>query len=283
VTAIIGLRGFPGVVLCADSEETISGYSKKQVDKIEQWVHEPFRFSIGAAGCGHYADMLAASIAEELLKVDTFDLARIHGAIQSELLAFHETHIWPRVNQESAVESSVQLIIVVQPLPSGQVEIIETKETAVLPLTKRCYVSIGVGSHLADYILERVFTPSSGEAHILAAAHYVLREVTDNIAGCGKEPNIALYRNDGTTDWLFFEEVEQLEDALDSWADIHKKTFSAVTDTGPTERCFMNIDQVIEDLPKVRALFSDATESRVERERRYREWVHKGRRSPGGT
>lgn len=279
MTAIIGIHGYPGVVLCADSEETISGYAKRQVDKIEQWNHKPFRFSIGAAGCGHYADMLASSISTALFKIDTFDLLEIRAAIESELLIFHEKHIWPRVNQESATGASVELIIIVQPLPSGRVEIIHTTETAVLLLDNRCYVSIGIGSHLADYILERVFTPSSGEAHLLTAAHYVLKEVINNIAGCGKEPTIALYRNDGTADWLFFEELEQLGVALGKWAEFHKEAFSAVTDTGPTERCFINIDRVIGDLPKVRELFSDAAESRVERERQYQEFVRSQKKS----
>lgn len=108
MTVIIGMNGFPGVVLAADSEETISGYSKRKVDKVAQWQNDCIRFAIGGAGAGYYADMLADKIAEELTPFnDPEPSAKAVGAIiEKVVIEFHQAHIWPRASSQSADDAS---------------------------------------------------------------------------------------------------------------------------------------------------------------------------------
>ena len=272
VTAIIGLHGRPGVLLCADSEETVSGYSKKMVDKIEQWDHEPFRFSIGGAGASHYADMVAGEITKALFRVQTFSLPEIQEAIAKPLLEFYATHVWPRVSNDSAVEANIQLIIVVQPLPGGTPEIFHTSETSVAYLAKKSYVSIGIGSHLADYILETMYSPSGGVEHLVNMGVLVMRHVADNVAQVGNKPTMYFYGCDGTARWIWDDEIAAIDQAIEEWMYLGKVMFLYATDVGLNDTCIWKPQRLAELLDESRNKFREVADNTEERERRMREW-----------
>lgn len=259
VTAIFGLHGYPGVVLAADSEETISGYSTRSVGKVSQWENTAFRFAIGAAGAGHYADMVAGELLDRLYKHTSFSLDLIGNDIRDVLLDFHNTHIWPRACPDSIADAEIQLVIVVQPLPKGQVEVFHTNETAVELLgdivkDPNClgWISIGVGQHLADYILDRLYTSSAGESHLLATSVYVMAELIDNIATVGKEPRITLFRNDGTVRELAIEDIQAIEAQFTHLRKKHKRVFQYMTDLTIHKRNPPTLQEVTDSMNEVR-------------------------------
>lgn len=248
MTVIIGMRGYPGVVLGADTEETISGYSKRTVDKVGEWKSECLCFAIGGAGAGHHADALADKIAAELLQVRAAEPSAemLTPIIERLILEFHQAHIFPRASVSSTEDAAVQLIIVVQPLLGGYAEhghiwVWQTCDSAVLHITGertfRSYASVGIGSHLADYLLGRLFVPAGGEGHLVLMAAYVLREVGATIAQVGKEPHISLFRTNGTMEWFGFHELQKFEGVFKEYDHLIKDISHFAIDPGPDTRC----------------------------------------------
>jgi hypothetical protein len=249
VTAILGMQGYPGILLAADSEETVSGYSKRYVEKIGHWDNPHFRFAIGATGPGHYADLLAGKLGTRLMELKSFSLPIIGKTIENVLVEFHERHVWPRANAQSAEDASVQLLIVVQRTPpqADEQNVFgwSTCETAVNSLdgipgaraghNYRTHACIGVGGHLAHYILDRLYR-FGNEAQMVTMGAYVMRELNEHIAEVGKEPELTLFRNDGTVDFLVFFRPGRFEDMFLNYDLLQMHLASLITDCGtPTE------------------------------------------------
>lgn len=269
MTVIIGLRGFPGGILCADSQETVDRYTKKSVYKFERWDHEPFRFSIGAAGAGHYCDLLIAELSKALTRIDVFDEEYISEAMGEVLLGFYQRHIWARPLNDGA---DVETLLLVQPRDAGYVQLVHTCETSVQFLHDS-HKSIGIGSHLADYLLKRLFAPSGGPQHMLATALYVLSEVIENIDGCGKEPRLLFFRADGSEWHIGDEDIPSVLAGPGKFFTDLKHLFNGVTDVGNEARPTLGFERLINDLKEARRLCCSWAEPFEIRQEKYKKWM----------
>lgn len=282
MTVIIGMQGYPGVVLAADSEETVSGYSKREVEKVGQWTNDCLRFAIGGAGAGHYADMLADKIAAELMPLQVFDPDAISQTIEKTVVQFHQTHLWSRASSQSIEDAAVQLIIVVQPLVGGYAdhEIIcvwETCDSAVVNHTLdrhyRPHASIGIGGHLAEYLLDKLFNPAGGEAHLVLTAAYVLREVSKSIAQVGKDPYITVFRSAGTADWLLGWDLRDFDEVFQEYDNFIQYASVCILDPGPTRREGFSKEDIAKRLKKVGDLAEERWEAYLQKRRRIEERI----------
>ncbi|MGB9072231.1 MAG: hypothetical protein WCC22_06135 [Terriglobales bacterium] len=285
MTAILGIHGFPGVLLCSDSEETIGGYSKRSVGKIVDFRNDAFHFAIGAAGAGHYADMLTEEMLRKLYQLPLFSSHAISSVLSQILLDFHQKHVWPRCNADSMANAAVEFIVVAQPLPSGEVEIFHTCETSVLRLGAECdgpgntYVSIGIGKHLADYILGRIYESSGGEEHLLATGIFTITQVIENIAEVGKEPFMILFRHDGTRRIVDPTFIAEMSRYLTECAERHKQLFQYLTDAGDTERTFFKFEELAKSIYNLREQGNQAAKVNQEKDRVFQEWLKRSNRS----
>ena len=281
MTVIIGMNGFPGVVLAADSEETISGYSKRQVDKVAQWKNDCIRFAIGGAGAGHYADMLADKIAAALMPFNHPEpnAETIEGILERVLVEFHQTHIWPRASSQSAEDAAVQLIIVIQPLVGGYAEhgfiwVWRTCDSAVTEIGDRHYrshASIGIGSHLAEYLLDHLFAPSGGEAHMVLTAGYVMRETGKSIAQVGKDPYITIFRTDGTVEYFYESELRMFDAFFEKYDRFVNWASHYLSDAGPTRRSDFTDERMADYMIEVKQEAEERWQERLRRRRAFRD------------
>src|SRR5258708_6295156 len=88
-----------GTILCADSQETVVSYAKRRVEKISvHWKQDSeFSIAIGAAGSGHYADMLTFDLRYAITNTFIeYDPEKIIQFIQQKLVAFYVAHDLPR-------------------------------------------------------------------------------------------------------------------------------------------------------------------------------------------
>jgi hypothetical protein len=242
VTAIFGLKGHPGILLAADSEETVSGYSKRYAEKIGHWQNKHFRFAIGAAGASHYADLLAGKVSVRLNELKSFSLPTIAKTLENTLVEFHQRHIWSRPTTESIEEAAVQMIVVVQRTPAieGQINVFgwTTRETAVNSLdgvpgsamnqNARNCACIGLGGHLAEYIVERYNL--GNEAQMVMMALFLMRELSRCIADVGRKPHMTLFRDDGTTDFFWTLDPEKFEPIFEQYDRLQMHLSSLVMD-----------------------------------------------------
>jgi hypothetical protein len=201
MTILAGFSSSAGAILCADTQETV-GYAKRNVSKIEvsDTSGKEFRVAIAAAGNGPYADKLTQGLFGAIGAYKEYDPGNIISAIENTVTEFHSKHIWPRTDAQYAPQ--VELLILLQPTKDDVVPgfpgyplLLHVAETAVniVQETK----SVGIGSWLADYILDRLHLGYGNRNYMVALGAYLMKEVRENVEGCGKDAELMFFGSDG--------------------------------------------------------------------------------------
>jgi len=230
MTLVAALSGHEGVVMFADTQEIVAGYSKKNVDKlcVYDGQNPLFRFAIaGATNDATYLENLQSEMASALRSVCAYKLGTISDTLTAVLTSFYAKHIWPRATDKP----HMQYLVVVQPLPEGRPETFHISETAVNVLGITTHEkSIGVGSYLADYLIHLLLGGGEPLAQLCAAAVYVATQVRENIEGVGQVERIAMFGNEGQYDELTLSEIMAIEQTVSPIAEVIKTSFDAMTD-----------------------------------------------------
>lgn len=219
-----------GMILCADSEETVADYAKRRVEKITLWGRKSaeFHFAIAGAGAGHYADMLIFDLRNSIFEsFAKYDPEKIIQFIQQKVADFYAMHSLPRGN-----EAPVEFLSVLVPNAGlGLPLLVHVTETAVnvVQHERRC---IGIGSYLAEFILEHILSPYGGKHHLIAVAAYMLKEVRDNVVGCGKDSSIYFFGNDGSWENISQEFLARFEQRTDEMNEVMRDAFHYITEMG---------------------------------------------------
>src|SRR5258708_328742 len=97
MTIVLGLRcPANGIVLCADSQESVKEYYKESTRKLQfDSIGGGWAFGYGAAGDGHYCDFVEQQICESLKKLNSFGRDEVKSCIKEKLHLLHERHMWP--------------------------------------------------------------------------------------------------------------------------------------------------------------------------------------------
>ena len=237
MTLVAVLDGRDATLLFADTEETISGYAKREINKLTVQECEVFRFGIaGACSDGTYADMLQSEICSSLSAIRRFDLTEIKEALAVTLTNFYTKHVWPRTGEKP----EMSYLLVLQPIAEGNTAIVYISETAANICTDEAK-TIGVGSYLADYVLKQMtagdlpFPPSESLGFLCAAAVYVAKEVRDNIQGVGPLKRVAIFNKDGTYDNLWFNDILSIEEHVSSIGEFLQYFYADAMDAERTD------------------------------------------------
>lgn len=233
MTLVSALSGCEGVVLFADTQETVTNYSKKTIDKITVWDYpnRPFRFAIsGACDDASYSDMLQNELSNALLSLNAFDLKKITDKLGDTLAEFYAKHIWPRGGDRP----QLQYLIALQPLPLGSPQVIQIAETAVnVAGTTTHTQSIGVGRYLADYLFGLILGGAETISHLCAAAVFVAKEAYDNIDGVGDIDRIVIFDRNGGYDELSLIDIKAIQENLLGLREASTHLFSIAADLSP--------------------------------------------------
>ncbi len=257
MTLVAALSDFQGALLFADTQEIVSGISKKSVRKLRTYdlPNRPFRFAIaGATNDASYVDMLQEEIATTLLSLDACDLLILKERLTETLTDFYSKHVWQRTSDKPQME----YLIVVQPLPTGAPQIVHISESAVNISEPNLYdvtierKSIGIGSYLANYLFTSILGGGNllheGDslAQLAAAAVYVSREVRENIDGCGPVEEIVLFDKNGGYDDLDSADIQRIEKNLETFHTVMSDAFAVATDVAADDDTFRTARKFID-------------------------------------
>lgn len=214
VTIIAGFQCVDGVVLCADTQETIGGLSKLNVPKLRC---EPPNFAVGfgfpsdlavafcGAGSGPFIDKLVDRAWEEARQGADFDDAclRIEGSIKE---VYRE---YGQIYQPGFVPEAELIYGVRMDERSGLFQ-------AVGPLVneKSGYVSGGMGCYLANFLASRMHGSHLSVRQGIIIAAFVLFQTKEHVDGCGGESHIAVLRDRATSGKVDSKRVESLTSLL---------------------------------------------------------------------
>lgn len=273
MSIIASFSGMPGLVLCADTQETVSGYAKKEVEKIRVWharTDYEYNLAIGAAADnGPYADLLTQELGWALGKIHVYDQAAFDETISQCLRDFYSKHIWPR-QQEHVPQ--IETLIAFQPTNGGHTDVFHTSETANI-FVDDTLCCIGVGSYLANFILDTVAFLSATKNHMLAAAAYMLKEVRENIDGCGKNATIWFFDQDGNCEKFVSDRLKFLEEQAFDLRFGMNRAFGYMTAVDADEAEKRN--QVLQLLGEIRAKNTEALAKEHEEKLRHEEMMRR--------
>jgi len=217
VTIIAGFRSHQGVVVCADTQETIGEIFKHNVPKLRfepSGAQAAARRVLGSANdddlavafCGAtnngpYLDMLidkaweaareAVSLAEActLIEESIKDTHQEYGGIyQTGYLPVTEVIYGVKMERDSKLFYALGPAI--------------TEKTG--------YICGGQGAYLANFLAKRMHGDGLSIRQCIIIAAYVLFQAKEHVEGCGGDSHIAVLRNEGTSGRVHWENVEAI-------------------------------------------------------------------------
>jgi hypothetical protein len=267
-------------VMLADSQETISGYAKKSVNKLSsKGIPAPaqVQYAIGgAADSGPYLDSFNWALEVALHKLGSPNIYEAQELIEKAALTFHKRHIWPQGNNHPRLET----LIMMQPTTpnsDGRAPIprtIHVDQTAV-NIIESGNKSVGIGSYLADYLAETLNMAGGDESQLLAAAVYILKQAKRHVDGVGLNGNILLFGSDFRQDGYEQEDIEPLEQIMTEFDAVMGLTFSGMMERIGEER----LVSIVGEMQSIKGRYQKAVaEMPLERKRRLNEWMERKRR-----
>lgn len=168
-----------------------------------------------------------------------------------------------------------------QPLVGGYAEngfifVWQTCDSAVTEVGDkhfRSHASIGIGSHLAEYLLDHMFSPGGGEAHLVMTAAYVMREIGKSIAQVGLNHYITLFRKDGTVDFFYDSDFLAFDRFFGEFSRFLKHSCEFVSDSGPTRMCPFTDKRMTDYTLEVKQLAENEWGNVLRRRDKLREWI----------
>ncbi|MGB6430946.1 MAG: hypothetical protein WBF06_10175 [Candidatus Acidiferrales bacterium] len=206
VTIALGFRTNDGVVIAADSQETISGYIKGNKGKVRLTLYSNGNALVfTGSGTSDYISTAIDKAGEDLHKIDNF--TDIRYELEERLLAFFNKHIAPWAYFPESERPSVELLIGVSCRKGGH-GLFHYSGTAFHSVGEK---AIGSGVLLANGLISQLFSVADSVTQATKLAVYILSKSKKQVDGCGGFTSLMALKGKG--DWLLTEtkDVEQME------------------------------------------------------------------------
>jgi len=218
VTIIAGFKGFDGIVLCADTQETVSQLSKRNVPKLRfepfGGPHEGDGLAVafcGAGDNGAFIDKVVETAWEDAQVATSLDEAcdEIEKSIKRTYQEFGQIY-------QPGYCPTAELIYGVKmhqgcSLFSAHGPVVNRKDG---------YDSWGAGYYMADFLSKRMYSAYLNIHQCAILAAYILFQAKEHVDGCGGESHIAVLRNHGVSgrvDWRYVQAITELLESADQY------------------------------------------------------------------
>ncbi len=216
MTIIAGFRCKKGVVLCADTQETVGNVSKRNVPKL-RFERTPRVMATlggtdlaavfcGATDNGAFVDKLVDSAwvaartqhsiedVSAAIECSIKDTYREFGEIyQLGYCPYAELIYGVKVNGES------RLFAAAGPVVNKKDE----------------YCTGGVGTYMADFLAERMYDITLTIQQCVILAAYILFQAKEHVDGCGGKSHIAILREDAPSGFVDSRRIESITENLE--------------------------------------------------------------------
>ena len=190
VTIVMGFKAQAGIVLGADSQETISDISKTNCCKT---LNVADRMVLTGSGDSDYLDAVFYEIATDFTINNRATPEEVQTDIQQILIKFYKLHVLPFMRFES--DLGINLLIAAH--IGGQNYLWKTSRNSISPVSE--YASAGAGEYMARILFDR-FYPGMHSISITTAKYllaYLLYYVKKFVPGCGGTSSIYCFHADG--------------------------------------------------------------------------------------
>jgi len=203
VTIIAGFKGYNGIVLCSDTQETVV-FAKRRVSKLRIEPSDG-KGSIGVAFCGAgegpFIDKLVELAWEDVQTSSSLDAAceEIEKSIKrtyKEYGQIYQRGYCPHAELIFGVTMNFQ-----SKLFHASGPIVNEKKT---------YSTAGAGQYMADFLAARMYKDWFDIRTLEILAAYILFQAKENVDGCGGESEIGILRDDGISGMVDKSHIESI-------------------------------------------------------------------------
>jgi 20S proteasome alpha/beta subunit len=218
VTIIAGFKSYEGVVLCADTQETVE-HAKRHVPKLRFEPHkyksldssEVHDSNLAAAFCGAGEGPFIDKLVEEAWKRAEPATSLGDACTEIETSIKQQYRDFGRIYQRGMCPE-VQLIFGVK--MDGDSKLF----TAMGPIVneRQGYDSGGVGHYMADFLARRMYKDYLTLHQCVILAAYILFQSKEHVEGCGGDSQIAVLRENGASGSVNWSRIKAITTLLDS-------------------------------------------------------------------
>lgn len=261
MTIIAGFKCYEGIVICSDTQETISNLSKRNIPKLR---FEP-------SGGSHSGDGLAAafcgagdngSFIDKLIEtawIDAQCATSIDEACEEVEKSIANTYRkFGRIYQPGYCPGA-DLIYGIKMHNSSR--LFNAHDAVVTE--KHGYETAGIGYYMADFIAGRMYADHLNLYQCVILAAYILFQAKEHVDGCGGESHIAILRDKGVSGPVDYRRVNRLTTLL-QFADFEAgRMLLKVAELGLDEKEFREeMDEIVNSLKLIR----DSNREKIEKD-----------------
>jgi 20S proteasome alpha/beta subunit len=190
VTIIAGFKGWDGIVLCSDTQETIE-HSKRRVSKLRiepsDGKSEMCVAFCGAGSDGPFIDKIISLAWKDAQAATSLDSAceEIEKSIKKTYKEYGQIY-------QRGFCPEAELIYGVK--MNRESKLFHASGPLV---NEKIYYAAGIGHYMADFISMRMFEEHMDIRQLEIIAAYILFQTKEHVDGCGGDSEIAIIRNKG--------------------------------------------------------------------------------------
>lgn len=216
MTIVAGFRSYQGIVLCADTQETVNNLSKRNVPKLIFQPSDEYGQTkalatddlavafCGAADNGPFVDKVVENAWEDAQMGTSLDevCLLIECSIKKTYKEYGQIF-------QTGYCPTADLIYGVKMFGSSKL----FSASGPVVLERKTYYSGGAGYYMADFLAGRMYHDGMNLRQCVILAAYILFQARENVDGCGGDSQIAILRDDGVSgraDWLSVGAIEKI-------------------------------------------------------------------------
>jgi hypothetical protein len=208
MTIAIGFRCTDGLVVCADTEETIGNLTSNTQKIRFYWHTDKFAVVMTGAGTSNYIDNALEDITDGLTSLGQFTWTDLYKNIKSSYLNFFDTTLKPWAAYPQDQRPDIELILAIS--IKGQVwRLLRISGTALTLMHRFCCAGIGI--LVSQKLCKELYNPALTTRQMASLAIHILGETKSGVSGCGGNSDIIMLDSDLKFTRVPSREVEKLE------------------------------------------------------------------------
>ncbi len=253
MTAILGLSYLDGVLMMADTEESLGGDSKSQCDKLYRFIFPSGTVITGGAGDSHLIDCANQDLHQFFARKVKTEPGEVLETLNDFAVEFFDKVISPLRGFE--YEPAIEMLIAVNCSKQSTL-LFRWKQNHVLWVAPPQHASIGSGVIQIHPLLRDVQFAASKECMLFHGLR-MMYQAKRAVVGVGGKTEAVALQDDGATHYFGTIATQKLEELIVSYEqfkttilDGHVSTI-AVTDQRIEPEMEVNIEKFFGELPSL--------------------------------
>jgi hypothetical protein len=259
VTIIAGFQCTDGILMCSDTERSLSADSKSQVNKVPHFQLGKLTTAIGGSGDGPLIDYVTQDLVRHLAK-ESYDWKTIEAGLNSYAQETFSKHIRPYAGLPRDFIPDVSFLIAIG--MEGQARLFkwERNFAYVVPLMR--HMSIGIGVLQSEQLLSEIqfYYPYR---RMLFFAVRMMQQVKQLVQGCGGKTEAVFLATNGELviqpGIFVIDEIEHITLMVDEFFTNHALSFIANTSSLDKKSVDDELDMLRQGIGNLREKYRECT------------------------